>query len=299
MESKAEKYWDEHRWQTVPIDYWASNPQVQAYINRRTTGNPNTRWLEWVAEHFKAAPLEQGLCLACGAGTAEIHAVSINLCRQMDACDISRSSLEIAREKAESCGVSSRIRYFKCDLNREVLTPDYYDIVLSSGGLHHVENLEHLLGQVEKALKPGGILAVDEYIGPDRLQYSDHQLEIVNRVVESLPEALRTGKKAMRPSLEELVDCDPSEAVRSSEIVELLERKFEILAKRFYGGTIMHVLYASGAIDQRFLIAQPEAKQPDVPSHANLLPPILLLEEMLTELGAIPSDYAVFIARKC
>jgi SAM-dependent methyltransferase len=296
-EERAAKFWDRQHWREIPTDYWASNPAVQAYINRRTTGDPSLRWLDWFRQKYAPQILERGLCLACGAGTAEIHAQGIGMFREMDACDISEGSLQSARAKAASCGLGDKIRYFRCDLNRAELPAEHYDAVLCSGGLHHIEHLDHLFSQIRSCLKPGGLLAIDEYIGPARLQYTDLQLNTVRSIVEALPEALRTGRSVARPDLKYMLTNDPSEAVRSPELISLLSKALEILEVRNYGGTLMNVLFGSGAIDTSRLLPA-EGASAGTSGFADLLPLILLLEEQLNESGVLPSDYAVIIARR-
>jgi SAM-dependent methyltransferase len=296
-EERTAKFWDRQHWREVPLDYWASNPLVQSYINRRTTGDPDLRWLDWFRQRHASAVFDRGLCLACGAGTAELHAVGIGLCREMDACDISEGSLESARARAASLKLETRINYFRCDLNRASLAPGQYDLVLSSGGLHHIEQLEHLLDQVHACLKDGGLLAIDEYVGPARLQYTDLQLDVVQRIVDSLPAGLRTGKPVERPDLAYMLRNDPSEAVRAPELVSLLQKHFEVIELRPYGGTLLNVLFGCGAVDTRLLLPG-EGAAAASPSHADVLPMILLLEEMLTENEVLPSDYAVIVARR-
>jgi len=295
---RAAKFWDRHHWRTVPLEYWASNPLVAAYINRRITGDPATLWLDWLAREFIPQTYPHGLCLACGAGTAEVHATGIDMCQHVDAYDISKTSLTAAAKKAESFGLSSRILYHCSDLNVETFAAGKYDIALSSGGLHHIENLEHLLDQVSTALKEGGLLAFDEYIGPPRLQYTDLQLEIVNRIVEALPDELRTGKLASRPSLERMIASDPSESVRSSDILPLVEERFEVLAKRFYGGTLLAPLFASGVIRPELLMPPADETARVGPQYTDLLKLILAMEESLTPTQELPSDYVVLVARK-
>ncbi len=297
-DSKAADFWDKHYWEKPPLNYWGANPQVKSYINRRITGDPQTAWMDWFAREYVPDAVDRGLCLACGAGTAEIHAMSLGLCRSMDACDISKVSLDVAKKRAGDLGLSSKITYWRCDLNEATFDVDSYNLVLSSGGLHHIEEIEHLVDQIKRSLRPGGLLAVDEYIGAPRLQFTDEQLGMVIRVVESLPKKLRTGKPVLSPSLDFMLANDPSEAVRSSEILPLLEGEFEILEKRLYGGGLLHPLFACGAIRPELLLPEVAEKLGGDVNYADLLELILVLEETLTDSGALASDYVLVVARK-
>jgi hypothetical protein len=47
-----------------------------------------------------------------------------------------------------------------------------------------------------------------------------------------------------RPDLAGMLANDPSEAVRSADIVSVLERSFDVVERRDYGGTLLHPLLA-------------------------------------------------------
>src|SRR4029453_13057399 len=112
-------------------------------------------------------------------------------------------------------------------LNTIRLEPDSYDVVFGVSSIHHVERLEHVFEQVRRALRPGGYFYLDEYIGPSRFQWTDDQLRLMNEQLELLPPQLRRdvrepGKlkqRVERRTLQFMKESDPSEAVRSSEIV--------------------------------------------------------------------------------
>jgi hypothetical protein len=62
-EERAAYFWGRQHWREVPTDYWASNPVVQAYINRRTTGDPGLRWIDWLQQGASVVYLIAGIFL--------------------------------------------------------------------------------------------------------------------------------------------------------------------------------------------------------------------------------------------
>ena len=60
---------------------------------------------------------------------------------------------------------------------------DAYDVVVAHSVLHHVENLEHAYAQIERCMRPDATLIVNEYVGPNRFQYSDDVLSIINALL--------------------------------------------------------------------------------------------------------------------
>ena len=49
----------------------------------------------------------------------------------------------------------------------------------------HVAKLERLLDEVERSLRPGGWLLLNEYVGPRQFQFPDAQLQIVARMIDA------------------------------------------------------------------------------------------------------------------
>ena len=105
--------------------------------------------------------------------------------------------------------------------------------------MHHVSNLEHCIEQVRRTLKPSGFLFLDEYVGPSRDEWTVEHLEAANAVYRQVPAELRTAEEVLLP----IEMDDPSEAVRSSEIVPLVRESFDVLHQRDYGGNILALLY--------------------------------------------------------
>ena len=79
---------------------------------------------------------------------------------------------------------------------------------------------------------------------------TDAQIRVINDQLQQIPKDLRRlvsdhtkfKERIVRKSVSEMIVADPSEAVRSSEIVPLLEDYFSILEITGYGGAILHEL---------------------------------------------------------
>jgi ubiquinone/menaquinone biosynthesis C-methylase UbiE len=75
---------------------------------------------------------------------------------QVTGMDVSENML--ARARAE--GGAPVVTYMKADMDGLALPGAAFDLVYSSLALHYVEKLDALIGEVHKALKPGGALVV-------------------------------------------------------------------------------------------------------------------------------------------
>jgi hypothetical protein len=97
-----------------------------------------------------------------------------------------------------------------------------------------------------RALGPGGLLIMDEYVGPSRFQWTSGQMRAANALLGALPEGHRTQldgqvkHRVVRPSRLSMRLDDPSEAVESAGLMPALQRYFAILEEHPYGG-ILHL----------------------------------------------------------
>jgi len=170
-----------------------------------------------------------GLSLACGNGRAERELLKLGICERFHGVDSSPEAIAEARQNAQGLDLT----YEAADLNRLVLEPGAYDLVLTQNCLHSVLELERLAEQIWRSLKPGGCLWIHDYIGESQFQFSDLRLDIANRILAVLPERYRRDRvhdrilrAIARPKPDVL--ASPFEAVRAADIVPVFSRWFDI-----------------------------------------------------------------------
>jgi len=333
---KTAAHWDSHHDPGARVQWW-DLPAVVRYRNGLLSGDPGRGFEEHVSDRY-LAQVEGGariLSLGCGAGTVERRLWEIGQVASGLGIDIGERSLQRAREAAAAAGIPG-LEYRYGDLNRLDLEPGSFDAVIAAGILHHLSDLEHVLDQVHAALRPGGVLLMDEYVGPDRFQFPQPQRDHVTAAFARLPEEarrvtapagsgpavsaqalgprllwskLRSGRfldavryrlsllrasadapptlaKPRFPTAEDVAHGDPSEAVRSSEILPLVRERFEVVEER---GTGLGLL--------QFLLADVAANFLDG-AHAAALAEAIETERRLTESGHLPHDFVFVAARK-
>lgn len=278
--------------------HWTHLPAVQARIAEKVSGDPNVLPLDWFFRQVakeQPLPLRRVLVLACGGGRVERLVLSQGWVASVDAIDFSAQVLQHARALASAEGLS--IAYHHADMNRLPMgqapfLPGTFDAVLGVAGVHHCSDLERLYADVATLLVPGGWFFLDEYVGPDRFQWPDTQSRHLNTLLDVLPPRLRMTAhgqlkaNARRPTVQEVVAVDASEAVRSSDLLPLLPRHFEVQAVRPYGGALLHLVLAQ--IAQNFM---PEAEVP-------YLNALMEAEDELLREGQIEHNFASVIARR-
>lgn len=284
-------------------------------------------WCEfWTVEKYLKArvPVKKCLSICCGFGEVERTLARLGVAQQIVGIDIAPGAIDQARERARREGFDN-IEYRVSDINVEDLPVEEYDLVWANGALHHIRDLERVTGRLAAALKPGGILVSNEYVGPDYQQLSVRQQEVINAVKHLLPPELRSpltgpldapgptlaarakdllGRAvnayklrddlvyekvwAMR-SVEWFKKTDPSECVRSSAIVPSLKGSFDEVEVRHFNGSILFY-----ALDAAFY----ENFDPANPAHARLLDLIFSLEDHFVASGEFQHDNAHIICRK-
>lgn len=259
---------------------WMANTAVLMHLNERATGDPARDWLTSWAHRWFVGDHLRVLVLGCGEGWLERGVARWPFVAQIDAVDFAEGA--VARARLAAQGID-KITYGVVDLDRDELPRNAYDVVLAHSVLHHVANLEHAYAQIERSMRPDATLIVNEYAGPARFQYSDDVLMIMNTLLRCLGRQPRA-----RPTVEEMIANDPTEAVRSDELISFTERSFEVLERKNVGGTILQHLLYEIAGDYRF----------EVPRERAIVEILCTIEGMLIDIGRVPCDYVILSARK-
>jgi 2-polyprenyl-3-methyl-5-hydroxy-6-metoxy-1,4-benzoquinol methylase len=290
----AQAHWDHWVDQVESGSYkgWLDYQFIEdEYIRPQISGDKRVYYLQhfferWVGE----LPAERGLSLGCGGGNLERGLIAMNAARVIDGHDASAASIVLARRLAEEAGFGDRLHYHESNVDRIELPLATYDWVICKMSLHHFAELEHVCAQISGALKPGGVLMFNEFVGPTHHQWTDLQLELMNRMLETLPGSVRAVipiHRFERLSVAEMKAIDPSESVRSAEILSVAAEYFEILEHRPYGGTLLQI----------FLQHVMPHLELENEWHCALLRSWFLYERTLVEHGVLPSDFAYVVAR--
>ncbi len=278
--------------------HWTHLAQVQHTINRRVTGDPGLPALTWFFQRIageKPLPVGRVLVLGCGSAGIENAIVQSGWALEAVALDLSPRALALAADQASKAGLHG-VKHRLADMNAlpvgsPDLQPGSFDAVLGIAGVHHCANLEGLYSAVVQLLKPGGWFYLDEFIGPSRFQWPDLQVGMISGFLSALPDPLaRTGaghlrRGYIRPTVQQVIAVDPSEAVRSAEIVPLLPTWFTVEGIYGYGGNLLHLSLAQ--IAQHFH-----------DDSGGYLARLIALEDWCLAERLLAHDFAVIVARK-
>jgi SAM-dependent methyltransferase len=232
---------------------WWEDQTTTCHINS-IVGNGNDSALhvafhQRIAAHFSKRRGLKAISVGCGAGTKEMWLMQMADFAHFDLFDIAKANIEYGRKEAARQGVLGRVSLraedaFVADVGQD------YDLVYWNNALHHMPNVVDALRWSYDRLKPGGLLAMDDFVGPSRFQWTDENIRRANEVRESLPERLMRNpyepdqtlpRYVVQPTVEEVIASDPSEAVDSGRIVETLREVFPDCEIIPTGGALYHL----------------------------------------------------------
>jgi len=138
----------------------------------------------------------------------------------------------------------------KCgNANALELKSKSYDIVICVSALHHIVELEKLVGSIAASLRPGGeFWSIGEYIGFEGARLWPESYEIANAIFNKLPERLRINHVSTESNkVDENIpnqDCSIStfEGIRSSEIQSILSNSLTPVKRDIYSTIAWRIL---------------------------------------------------------
>ncbi|MEJ8823993.1 class I SAM-dependent methyltransferase [Variovorax humicola] len=286
-ENSVADYWDRFVGTHLNSpDHWEANQVVQQAQWKSSTGDAFKNPVDWFMERF--GPFEKMASICSGSGILEQHIASNYLqggTGQIEGYDLSPGSISLAKEK--TAGLRG-VQFHISDANSQLWDLSYLDAVFAHGALHHIENLDHCLGQLRRALKQSGYLYVNDYIGPRRFQWTDVQLRLAQELLEILPPNFRRKHQVSRCDPVALKNLDPSEAVRSDHIIDHINAHFEIIVRCERGGTLLAPIFGSGCVSPAVF---------ETEEGMRIIESLCSREKYLIDRGVIPSDHVLIVAK--
>ena len=298
-QSRVEEKWAESS-EVYSVDgfkvFWEALDLAAAYqIESAFDDRP---WLEDILSRIPDAEGKglRALSLGCsyGEGVAANEFARSGHFREIVVVDISSALLASQKRLTDELGLSEVLDYRRMELGKDSFAADEsFDLIFAIGTLHHISGLEQLFAQINRILSATGLFCMREYIGPNRLQFTDRQTGIATELLRALPERLRTDNRghvqatAWRPTAEEVIADDPSESIRSSELLGVAGESLAVEEIRFTGGSLLDPLLHGIA-----------GNFESDPGGREILPLLIAFEKILVREGVLDNDYAFVFARR-
>lgn len=273
------------------LAFWQS-PIARAAINRRITGDPELGpETHFARRHGPAIVAPLALSLRASDAKLELALVEAGACERLIGIDDAQGRVDFAAGRVPE-PLREQVSFQLGKL--EDFQPDEpLGAIVCRSFLHRRSDLESTIERLVELLAPGGLVFVEDFVGPARLQWTDAQLDAINRLLARLPDHLlrdlaaadgNCKRRVERPDLQAAIAAGSQEAVRSDEILPLLDARLERVEVRPYGGAVFHQLFSR--------IMGNFAGSPE------LVAVLMEVDALLTDSGALSSDYVWGVWRR-
>jgi SAM-dependent methyltransferase len=234
------------------------------------------------------------LDIGCGRGEVSITLTNALIVDESLGVDVSAEGIAGAAALSAQYGTQDKTAFQCADVCDLDFPEGHFEAIIINMALHHMLDLEQIMRKIRAWKTPSAPVVLHEYIGPNRFQWSDAALRAGTAMLESMPPELRvhgvTGavvERLERPPYAAMLFGDPSEALRSADIVDVVGCYFELVERKDFGGTVLQPILAD--IVHNF--------DPENPGHSAILDGLFETERDLLRAGTLPSNFALMIYR--
>jgi ubiquinone/menaquinone biosynthesis C-methylase UbiE len=209
--------------------------------------------------------------------------------------ELSSQRIAAGRKAALKQGLAARIEFVEADAFKVDIADGQFDLVHWNNALHHMFDVDQAVAWSHRVLSTDGLFFMDDYVGPNRFQWSDETLALATRVRENLPpqylqraqpDAPPVPVQVGRPSIRRIVNEDPSEAPDSERILTAVKKHFPNAL----------IIPTGGAVYNLALTHTLHHFDPKQPAEEALLRNLMLIDEMAVRNTRVESHYAVALA---
>lgn len=277
-----------------PMNAWEI-PMLRRRWNHLVSGDEKVDHVEYITLRFLDGETAlRAFSPCCGTGTNEMRWAATGRFSRIDACDLSAPRIAAARAAAEKNGLSGIVDFSMSDWRQTPMGAPY-DLVIAEGALHHLYPMRSALASIHGMLKPGGLLLVNDFVGPTRFQWTPRQLQAANALLALIPKEYRRRWSDNRvktrvdaPGRLRMKLADPSEAAESSLILPLLGEMFSTLELKNKGGALIPLVFHE--IAHHYIRPDETAKE--------ILRLCFATEDLLMGSGEIAGDYILGVFQK-
>jgi ubiquinone/menaquinone biosynthesis C-methylase UbiE len=297
IRSKIAAHWDGIA-QRKRVRWWHNRVIIEE-INRRVCGEPLPRIsqgaMKLAAKVAGKRTFRRGVSVGGGSGSKEMALLKAGLVEHMTVYELSSQRIAAGRKAAVKRGLADRIEFVEADAFKADIADGQFDLVHWNNALHHMFDVDQAVAWSHRVLSSDGLFFMDDYVGPNRFQWSDETLALASRIRENLPaqyleraetDAPPVPVQVGRPSIRRIVNEDPSEAPDSERIVEGVRKHFPNAL----------IIPTGGAVYNLALTHTLHHFDPKQPADEALLRNLMLVDEMAVQSTGVESHYAVALA---
>ena len=255
-QQKIGNYWSQKTAQKKPSYNWWSCPQVIRHLNRRVCGQEvdgvGRGLYEKANTLLNGKKLRLGISVGCGNGLKEMKLIQWGLVEKFICFELSQERIIQGKKEAKKRALSDAIE-FRCE--DAFLTSDLQpaDLVHWNNSLHHMPDTFQAVIWSKKMLKSGGLFLMDDYVGPNYIQFTDRSLELASQVRKGFPQkylvhpcsslekTVLVDTQCQRTDRAKVIAKDPSEAADAENILPAIDRIFPQAEVTRTGGIVYFI----------------------------------------------------------
>lgn len=144
--------------------------QKYDFLNHFLSLGIDKGWRKKAIKMLQPLRPKQLLDVATGTGDFAIEALKLNP-DKITGIDISNGMLDMGRKKMKARGFSDKIELLSGDSENIPFANGFFDAVTVAFGVRNFENLEKGLQEINRVLKPGGMIVVLEFSKPQKFPF--------------------------------------------------------------------------------------------------------------------------------
>ena len=230
---------------------WYISEKFVQYANFKASGVLSSKYgdgfFQLISRELTKTKANLGISIGGGDGKKEMRLIQDGFVDKFEIYEASEVRIAQGKELAAKLGISSEVTFHLVSGN-EFPKERKYDLVYWDSALHHMPNVIEALAWSKEILNENGLLAVNEYVGPNRFQWSQASLLVCDDFRKALPERFfissdgrKLSRQTPRINVQQLIKQDPTEAQDSERIIEAISSIFPKAKISPIGGAFYHI----------------------------------------------------------
>ncbi|MBN2793027.1 methyltransferase domain-containing protein [Trichloromonas sp.] len=250
---KIGNHWTAQRKVTRPArTRWWESPLVVQHYNAQICGYDISGTSQGIVSAIRQRcgsrlPFKHGISVGGSNGWKERILINEGIVEHFTVTEYSEELINEGIDLSEQQKLKNKIDFYLGDAFEKYSDPSSFDFVYWDNSLHHMFDVNSAVSWSRHVLNSNGIFVMNDFVGPNRMQYSDRSIKYASLGRAFLPkkylsdpynEGSYLDREIKRCNPIALAVSDPSECADSGRIIDAVKEHFPDASITFTGGTI-------------------------------------------------------------